>query len=105
MSSVGRANDKDWQAIENMLEGGMIPSSERVKDYLLARCDNGNINQEVGKILTIIAGILRLEEENASSSDPSLRKFLVLLESDKPLKEFKAALNNIHFAAKEPGLH
>jgi len=106
MPLVGRTNnDQDWRAIENMLEGGIIPSAERVKDYLLARCDKGNIDEEMGRVLSCIADILRLEEENASSSDSSLRKFLVLLESDKPLKEFKTALNSIHFAAKEPSLN
>lgn len=106
MPLVGRiANDKDWQAIENMLDGGIVPSSERIKDYLLKRCDKGNINEAVGRVLSCIAGILRLEEENDSSLDPRLREFLVLLESDKPLKEFKTAVNNIHFAAKEPSLN
>jgi hypothetical protein len=94
--------DEAWVQIQNMLHAGIIPSSERIKEYLQACCEKKDIHQEIDKILACIADILRLQEERAISTDLSLKKMLALLESDKPANEMQFVLTKIIVQEKEP---
>ncbi|MDD5237834.1 MAG: GNAT family N-acetyltransferase [Candidatus Omnitrophica bacterium] len=94
--------EDEWQKIQNMLQAGIIPSGQRIKEYLENCCSKDNFKQEIDKVLGCIADILRLEEERILSTEPGLREFLLILESDKPANELKIALNNLNFSAKEP---
>jgi glycosyltransferase involved in cell wall biosynthesis len=87
--------DESWTQIQNMIDAGIIPSSERLKAYLEACCSNENMNQEIDKVLSCIADILRLEEDNCQPTEAALKEMLVLIESDKPPKAMQAALINI----------
>jgi hypothetical protein len=75
-----------------MLDAGITPSVERIKEYLSSCCEAKDFDGEVNKVLSCIADILRLEEENCRATDSALRKLLVLLESGKPAQEIKVAL-------------
>jgi hypothetical protein len=86
---------KEWQQIQNMLKGGIIPSTERIKDYLNACCGNGCLDGEIEKVLSCIADILRLEEERVIATEPDLKELLVLLESDKPEQEIVQVLSAV----------
>lgn len=66
-----------------MLDTGIIPSIQRIKEYLEARCDKDNFSQELDRALSSVAGILRLEEEQVLATEPGFRELLVILESDK----------------------
>ena len=90
---------EEWRQIEQMLAAGIIPSTERIKE---ACCQQENL--DIDKVLACIAGILRLEEERVSSTEPALKEFLVLLESDKTVGELQVALSKITVPAKEPQL-
>jgi hypothetical protein len=87
-----------------MLKAGIIPSSERIKDYVQACCVNRAADKDIDKVLSCIAGILRLEEERVEATDPQLRELIVVLESGKPAKEIELAVANIAFTPKEPVL-
>jgi len=93
---------KEWRQIENMIQSGIIPSGERIKEYLESCYAEGCVGSEINKVLSCIADIFRLEEERAIPTEPGLKEFLVLLESDKSEEEFKLALSGIEFAAGEP---
>jgi len=93
--------DKEWAQIENMLNAGIIPSCERLREYLLGCCQGDDLNRQIDKVLACIADILRQEEEKACYTESPLREILVLLESDKPASELKLALNNIKVEEKE----
>jgi len=84
--------NNEWLQIENMLNAGIAPSSDRIKGYLQSCCSKQDFNQDVDKVLSCIAGILRLEEEWGVSTDLSLKEILMLLESDKPDNELRIAL-------------
>lgn len=102
---ISRANvnlDKEWSEIQNMLNGGIIPSSERIKEYLEACVNSDKCDEGMQKALSGIADILRLEEERVLSTEPALRDLLVLLESDKTPVEIQTALANIEVSAQEP---
>jgi len=96
--------DNEWREIQNMLNAGIIPSSERIKEYLQSCCQREDISQEIDKVLACLVDILRLEEERVSLTEPELKEILVLLESDKPANEMQVALAKITVAPKEPRL-
>jgi len=95
--------DESWQQIQNMIDAGIIPSSERLKEYLEACCSNENMNQEIDKVLSCIADILRLEEDSCQPTEAALKEMLVLIESDKPPKAMQAALINIVSSPQKAG--
>ena len=86
---------KECQEIERMLNAGIIPSAQRIKEYLLGCCQNGGLEKEIDKTLSFIAEILRLEEEFCSPTGAALKEILVLLESNKPANELQLFLNKI----------
>jgi hypothetical protein len=93
--------NNEWLQIENMLNAGIVPSSDRIKGYLQSCCLKQDFNQDVDKVLSCIAGILRLEEEQGVNTDLSLKEILMLLESDKPGNKFRIALAQVTVEAKE----
>lgn len=93
--------DESWSQIQSMLKVGIIPSSERIKEYLQSCCGKENMGQEIDRILVCIADIFRLQEEQAISTDASLKEMLALLESDKSVDEMQFALAEILVSEKE----
>jgi len=96
--------NSEWLQIENMLAAGITPSSERIKEYLQSCCQKQDFNQEIDKVLSCIADMLRLEEERVVSTDLSLKEMLMLLESGKSTNEMQLVLTQITVEAKEPRL-
>lgn len=93
---------KEWQEIEDMINGGIIPSSERIKDYLSKCCKEDCLEGEIDRVLACVAQILRLEEERIVETDSSVQQLLVLLESNKSAQELKYDLIEISVSPKEP---
>lgn len=81
--------DQEWQSIQNMVDGGITPSVDRIREYIQASCLKGNPSQEMRKVVSCIADILRLEEEDCSPTDPVLKDILVVLESTSRPQELK----------------
>jgi hypothetical protein len=92
--------DKDWRQIENMVKAGIIPSCQRLKEYLQASCTGPGCQERIDKVLSCIADIFRLEEERVSSTDQALREVLVALESGRPANELQLALSGIEVGPK-----
>ena len=87
---------ESWQQIQNMLKAGIIPSSQRLKEYLQACCSKEiDIDSQIDKVLACIADILRLQEQDDKPTEQALKEVLVLLESGKPADQIPVALNNI----------
>jgi hypothetical protein len=89
------ALNKEWQQIQRMLQGGIIPSSQRIKEYVLASCCGQDCQEQIGLALSLIADILRLEEESCAATDARLRQVLVLLESGQPAGDLQLALSKV----------
>jgi len=100
--SVNINLDKEYSEIQNMLNSGIIPSVERIREYLNACFIREDMDNQINKVLACIADILRLEEENCCNTDPGLKDILMLLESNKPAFELHSALSNIRVLSKEP---
>jgi hypothetical protein len=82
MGALQRMNlSEEWGQIEQMVLGGIIPSSERIKEFIQASCAQGSAERDVEKVISCISGILRQEEEGCCSTDNTLRDILVVLEA------------------------
>ncbi|MDP2941363.1 MAG: metallophosphoesterase [Candidatus Omnitrophota bacterium] len=92
----------EWQEIQRMIGAGIIPSNQRIKEYLLSICDKDDCLPEIDQVLSCLADILRLEEERCSDTDAPLKEILVLLESNQPAAELQLALAKIKIEEKEP---
>jgi len=67
--------------IENMLQAKIIPSSERIADYLVSSYKkNKDFERDADKTLSFIADILRIEEEKSLPTEPAFRQILGVLE-------------------------
>lgn len=72
---------EEWSQIEGMANAGIIPSAERIKEYIQSSCTQENISRDKDKIVLCISDILRQEEERGVAADSVLRDVLVVLES------------------------
>lgn len=89
LSSLESINlDQELGEIQRLVGAGIIPSAERIKEYVLVTCLKGN--SDMRKVVSCIADILRLEEERCCSSDATLKDILVVLESGRSNQELKA---------------
>ena len=84
---------QEWSDIERLVNSGITPSAERLKDYLVASCLKGELDGDMDKIISCIADILRMEEERCCSTDPTLKDILVVLGSGRSGVELKIALS------------
>lgn len=81
--------NQEWLQIQELAEAGITPSTERIKEYIQVSCLKDKLN-DMRKVISCIADILRAEEESCSSTDPTLRDILVVLESGRSIQELKA---------------
>jgi hypothetical protein len=77
----------ELQDIQKLIEAGITPSADRVKEYVQASCLKGN--SDLQKVVLCIADILRLQEEYCCSTEPILKDILVVLESGISAQELK----------------
>jgi hypothetical protein len=81
--------DEEWQDIERLVNSGITPSAERIKEYLQVSCSRGKIVQDKKMVIACISDILRQQEEHCISTEPMLRDILIVLESNKYLDDFR----------------
>jgi hypothetical protein len=95
-SPVNRFNsinlNSEWREIENLVNSGITPSAERIKEYVQASCYKGSIDRNIDKVISCISDILRIEEERYSPTDPTLKDILVVLDSANSVQQLKAVL-------------
>jgi len=79
----------EWQQIEHLVNSGITPSTERIKEFVQASAIQGELDSDMSKVVLCIADIFKLEEERCSYSDPALKDILIVLESGKNAQELK----------------
>ena len=82
---------QEWSDIERLLNSGITPSAQRLKEYLAASCFKGNFDSDMEKIVSCISDILRMEEQSCCTTDPTLKDILVVLGSGRSAEELKIA--------------
>ncbi|MDD5108640.1 MAG: AarF/UbiB family protein [Candidatus Omnitrophica bacterium] len=90
-STLQRINlTQEWSDIERLVNSGITPSTERLKEYLAASCFKGNLDkQDTQRILSCISEILRMQEETCCLTDPTLKDILVVLGSGRSGEELR----------------
>jgi hypothetical protein len=105
LNRLGKVNlDSEWGEIQNMVNAGIIPSNERIKEYVLASCLRQNLGNQMNKVLGCIADIMRMEEDRVVDADVELKDMLVLMEAGKPETELQCGLSQIKISPQEPQL-
>jgi hypothetical protein len=84
---------QEWSDIERLINAGITPSAQRLKEYLASSCFKGNLDRDMEKIVSCIADILRMEEESCSATDQALKDILVVLGSGRSGEELKVAFS------------
>jgi hypothetical protein len=84
---------QEWLNIERLVNAGITPSAQRLKEYLASSCFKGNLDRDMEKIVSCIADILRMEEESCSATDQALKDILVVLGSGRSGEELKVAFS------------
>jgi hypothetical protein len=79
--------DEELNQLQRMLNSGITPSTERIKEYIQASCAKNDFNKD--KIILYISDILRSEEDSCTSTEPGLRDILVVLESARSNAELQ----------------
>ncbi|MDD4953811.1 MAG: hypothetical protein PHG40_02760, partial [Candidatus Omnitrophica bacterium] len=92
---------QEWQEIQRMLAADITPSSQRIKQYLQDACKSGCIDKEIGRVISCIAEILRMEEERSCATEAALKEILTLLEKG-PYPELSVVLSRINVMPGEP---
>ncbi|MDO8748526.1 MAG: radical SAM protein [Candidatus Omnitrophota bacterium] len=82
--------NQEWRQIQKMVEAGITPSAERIKEYIQLSYLNKGEPNDMQKVISCIADILRSEEERCVSTEPTLKDILVVLESGRSAQELKA---------------
>lgn len=89
LSSLENINlDQELREIQKMIGAGIIPSAERIKEYVQASCLKGG--PDIDKLSLCLADILRLQEESCCVSDTVLKDILIVLDSASSVQELKA---------------
>jgi hypothetical protein len=95
-ASLQRINlNQEWFDIERLVNSGITPSAERLKDYLAASCFKDNLDSDMDKIVSCISDILRMQEETCCATDPTLKDILVVLGSGRSGEELKVAFSGV----------
>jgi len=94
--------DSEWFQIQNMVNAGIIPSSQRIKEYMLACCLRKDSGSQISRVLGCIADILRIEEDRVLDTDAELKSILTLVESGRPESELQLGLSRIQISPQEP---
>ncbi|MEK7308735.1 MAG: hypothetical protein AAB089_06665, partial [Nitrospirota bacterium] len=87
---------QEWSDIEHLVNAGITPSAERLKEYLAASCFKGSLDTDMNRIVSCIADILRMQEGTCCLTDPTLKDILVVLGSGRSAEELKLAFSEVH---------
>ncbi|MDO8662894.1 MAG: hypothetical protein Q7K98_06725 [Candidatus Omnitrophota bacterium] len=85
--------NQELQEMQKLVDAGITPSAERIKEYVASSCLQGNPDTQ--KVVSCIADILRLEEERCYPTEVTLKDILVVLESGMPNQELKAVFTGL----------
>jgi len=69
------------QALEGMLEKGILPSSQRVKEFIYACSYKKELGARTEQLVSLLTDMCRLQEECVCESEPELRESLMIIEA------------------------
>jgi hypothetical protein len=73
--------DREAQALEGMLEKGILPSAQRVKEFIYACSYKKELGSRTEQLVSLLTDMCRLQEECVCESEPELRESLMIIEA------------------------
>jgi len=73
--------DSEYQQIQRMVDSGIVPSGERIKEYVALCCSSGKMNVHMDELLLCLADICKLQEDEAKPMSPDLKEALVIVDA------------------------
>ncbi|MDD5566127.1 MAG: hypothetical protein PHG31_04480 [Candidatus Omnitrophica bacterium] len=77
---------QEGKKIEAMIKNGIVPSGQRVKEYVEAACQGPGAAERIGAAFALLSDMLKLEESRAMPTAPEVAEALVFLESQGQLR-------------------
>lgn len=71
--------NKEWKQLDNMLNQGLVPSKNRIEQYLVVGNARGEFLDTKENVLDCVARVLRDEEMKVKETDPQLKFILALV--------------------------
>jgi hypothetical protein len=82
LSDVENINlDDELAQIQKLLQAGITPSGDRLKEYVAACYQKGELKQHLDGIVALLKDTCKLEEEKVSESANALKEALLILDS------------------------
>lgn len=75
--------DKELAALRNMASSGIVPSGQRVKEYLAACFQKGRFAEKQDDLLLCLAEIYRLAEDEVLEASSALNESLVIADTGR----------------------
>ncbi|MFA5117343.1 MAG: hypothetical protein WC695_00660 [Candidatus Omnitrophota bacterium] len=92
------ADDLEGRDIQHLIEAGIIPSLERIKEYMEAKISKERLSECIRYVRVWMRQILRLEEAHCVHVDALLPDFLGLLENNGTEGLFRENLARLTFS-------
>jgi hypothetical protein len=86
---------QEWPEIENLVNAGIMPSGERIKEYIQGACIQNEAYDSMDKVILCIADIFRSDEENYVLTDSALRDILIVFTSGISTSELKRIFTGV----------
>jgi hypothetical protein len=64
-----------------MVERGISPSGQRIKEFIAACWQRHELDQRLQDVMACLVDVCRLEEDNLSETSAQLRECLVIVDS------------------------
>jgi hypothetical protein len=81
---------KEMNDLQGMVRAGIIPSAERIKDYIRASSAKDGLEQDMEKVTSCILEILRMEENGYLATDPALEDILAVFDAQLTTQELRS---------------
>ena len=75
--------EKELEQIRNMVKGGIIPSGQRVKEYVAACFQKGQMKEKEDELMFCLLEICMLQEEQVVESSAALRESIVIVDTGR----------------------
>lgn len=73
--------ETELNQIQGMVRAGIIPSGDRLKEYIAACYQKGELQKHLDGIVACLVDICKLEEEQVSESQAALKESLVIIDA------------------------
>jgi glyceraldehyde 3-phosphate dehydrogenase len=82
LSNVENMNlSEEINEMQKMVQAGIVPSGERLKEYVAACYQKGELRQHLNGIVTFVANLCKLEEEEVVATDNGIKEVMLILDS------------------------